>query len=120
MERVASVQQTMGGAAQDAHSLVNSCKPLFPRYRHPICTTTDCSIIFPSLALLGDGATSIVEMLFCTSLVALVGAGDRPNSSTRRLQIVNTKVSLQVMNAYTRDRHLIMVLAHSENQRSVN
>lgn len=44
----------------------------------------------PSFA--GDGATSIVEMLFCTSLVALVGAGDRPNSSTRRLQIVNTKV----------------------------
>ena len=40
----------------------------------------------------GDGATSIVEMLFCTSLVALVGAGERPNSSTRRLQIVNTKV----------------------------
>lgn len=39
-----------------------------------------------------DGATSIVEMLFCTSLVALVGAGDRPASSTRRLQIVNTKV----------------------------
>ncbi|KAL8293453.1 hypothetical protein RQP46_000154 [Phenoliferia psychrophenolica] len=38
-----------------------------------------------------DGATSIVEMLFCTSLVALVGAGERPNSSTRRLQIVNTK-----------------------------
>lgn len=31
-------------------------------------------------------------MLFCTSLVALVGAGERPNSSTRRLQIVNTKV----------------------------
>ncbi|SGZ30487.1 BQ5605_C048g12380 [Microbotryum silenes-dioicae] len=38
-----------------------------------------------------EGATSIVEMLFCTSLVALVGAGDRPSSSTRRLQIVNTK-----------------------------
>ncbi|KAI5481845.1 WD repeat domain phosphoinositide-interacting protein [Pseudohyphozyma bogoriensis] len=38
-----------------------------------------------------DGATSIVEMLFCTSLVALVGAGERPSSSTRRLQIVNTK-----------------------------
>lgn len=32
-------------------------------------------------------------MLFCTSLVALVGAGERPSSSTRRLQIVNTKVS---------------------------
>jgi len=38
-----------------------------------------------------EGATSIVEMLFCTSLVALVGAGDRPGSSTRKLQIVNTK-----------------------------
>jgi autophagy-related protein 18 len=31
-------------------------------------------------------------MLFSTSLVALVGAGDRPSTSTRRLQIVNTKV----------------------------
>ena len=30
-------------------------------------------------------------MLFCTSLVALVGAGDNPNLSPRRLQIVNTK-----------------------------
>lgn len=38
-----------------------------------------------------EGASSIVEMLFCTSLVALVGAGDRPGSSPRRLQIVNTK-----------------------------
>ena len=44
-------------------------------------------------ATLADGATSIVEMLFCTSLVALVGAGDKPGSSTRKLQIVNTKVS---------------------------
>lgn len=32
-------------------------------------------------------------MLFCTSLVALVGAGDRPNASTRKLSIINTKVS---------------------------
>lgn len=38
-----------------------------------------------------DGSISIVEMLFCTSLVALVGAGDKLSSSTRRLQIVNTK-----------------------------
>ncbi|CAH7669696.1 WD40-repeat-containing domain protein [Phakopsora pachyrhizi] len=38
-----------------------------------------------------DGAVGIVEMLFCTSLVALVGTGDRPSHSTRRLQIVNTK-----------------------------
>lgn len=39
-----------------------------------------------------DGARSIVEMLFCTSLLALVGAADQPQSSPRKLQIVNTKV----------------------------
>ncbi|KAJ6620219.1 WD40-repeat-containing domain protein [Mycena sp. CBHHK59/15] len=38
-----------------------------------------------------DGARSIVEMLFCTSLIALVGAPDTPASSPRKLQIVNTK-----------------------------
>ncbi|KAJ7198167.1 WD40 repeat-like protein [Mycena pura] len=38
-----------------------------------------------------DGAHGIVEMLFCTSLVALVGAPDTPSSSPRKLQIVNTK-----------------------------
>jgi autophagy-related protein 18 len=31
-------------------------------------------------------------MLFCTSLVALVGAADQPKESPRRLHIVNTKV----------------------------
>ena len=39
-----------------------------------------------------EGAASIVEMLFCTSLVAVVGAGDKPSSSPRKLRIVNTKV----------------------------
>ncbi|ORZ07808.1 WD40-repeat-containing domain protein [Absidia repens] len=38
-----------------------------------------------------DGGTGIVEMLFCTSLVALVGAGEQPTFSTRHLQIINTK-----------------------------
>ncbi|KAF9818054.1 hypothetical protein IEO21_03015 [Rhodonia placenta] len=38
-----------------------------------------------------DGARGIVEMLFCTSLIALVGAADHPHSSPRKLQIVNTK-----------------------------
>ncbi|WVQ79169.1 hypothetical protein IAT38_001265 [Cryptococcus sp. DSM 104549] len=39
-----------------------------------------------------QGATGIVEMLFCTSLVALVGAADSsPSNSPRKLQIVNTK-----------------------------
>ncbi|KAI8146765.1 WD40-repeat-containing domain protein [Fennellomyces sp. T-0311] len=38
-----------------------------------------------------DDGTGIVEMLFCTSLVALVGAGEQPNFSPRHLQIINTK-----------------------------
>ncbi|CAO1623269.1 unnamed protein product [Parajaminaea phylloscopi] len=38
------------------------------------------------------GPVSIVEMLFCTSLVAIVGTADSgPSASPRRLQIVNTK-----------------------------
>lgn len=41
-----------------------------------------------------DGARGIVEMLFCSSLIALVGAADQPQSSPRKLQIVNTKVRL--------------------------
>ncbi|KAI9088890.1 WD40-repeat-containing domain protein [Phlyctochytrium arcticum] len=38
-----------------------------------------------------EGGIGIVEMLFCTSLVALVGAGEQPAFSPRRLQINNTK-----------------------------
>jgi autophagy-related protein 18 len=39
-----------------------------------------------------DGPCSIVEMLFCTSLVAVVGTADsQPSSSPRKLKIVNTK-----------------------------
>lgn len=39
------------------------------------------------------GAIAICEMLFQTSLVALVGIGDEPTMSPRRLQITNTKVT---------------------------
>ncbi|UZJ57287.1 hypothetical protein CBS101457_006607 [Exobasidium rhododendri] len=39
-----------------------------------------------------EGPCSIVEMLFCTSLVAIVGTADsQPSSSPRKLKIVNTK-----------------------------
>ena len=38
-----------------------------------------------------EGGIGIVEMLFCTSLVALVGAGEQAAWSPRRLQINNTK-----------------------------
>jgi autophagy-related protein 18 len=39
-----------------------------------------------------DGAIAICEMLFQTSLVALVGIGDEHTMSPRKLQITNTKV----------------------------
>ncbi|KAI8899461.1 WD40-repeat-containing domain protein [Globomyces pollinis-pini] len=37
------------------------------------------------------GGIGIAEMLFSTSLIALVGAGEHPSFSPRRLQIINTK-----------------------------
>ncbi|KAJ2931073.1 hypothetical protein H1R20_g5985, partial [Candolleomyces eurysporus] len=46
---------------------------------------------FGRVYTMNDGARGIVEMLFCTSLIALVGAADHPHSSPRKLQIVNTK-----------------------------
>lgn len=33
----------------------------------------------------------LIEMLYCTSLVAIVGLGDEPGSSPRKLKIINTK-----------------------------
>jgi len=42
--------------------------------------------------MIADGAIAICEMLFQTSLVALVGIGDEHTMSPRRLQITNTKV----------------------------
>jgi len=38
-----------------------------------------------------DGGIGIVEMLFCTSLLAIVGIGDQPSMTPRRLKIINTK-----------------------------
>ncbi|KIP11814.1 hypothetical protein PHLGIDRAFT_10367 [Phlebiopsis gigantea 11061_1 CR5-6] len=46
---------------------------------------------FGRVYTMNDGARGTVEMLFCTSLIALVGAADQPQSSPRKLQIVNTK-----------------------------
>ncbi|KII91373.1 hypothetical protein PLICRDRAFT_38114 [Plicaturopsis crispa FD-325 SS-3] len=46
---------------------------------------------FGRVYTMNDGARGIVEMLFCTSLIALVGVADLPQSSPRKLQIVNTK-----------------------------
>lgn len=54
-----------------------------------------------------SGGTGIVEMLFCTSLVAHVGAGDELNISPRHLHIINTKVSTLFLCIYP---HLLTCL----------
>lgn len=38
-----------------------------------------------------DGPIGIVEMLFCSSLLAIVGTGEQASLSPRRLKIINTK-----------------------------
>ena len=50
-------------------------------------------LVVADFSQLDDGARGIVEMMFRTSLIALDGAADPPQSSPRRLQTINTKVS---------------------------
>jgi len=65
-------------------------------------------------------------MLFCTSLVALVGAPEnQPNNSPRRLHIVNTKVSRQMIEIFHQEadatqaaiHHLRAALPHVRTER---
>ncbi|KAJ0391637.1 hypothetical protein P43SY_006851 [Pythium insidiosum] len=42
------------------------------------------------------GGIGLAEMLYCTSLVALVGAGDQPAFSPRRLRVWNTKTNAAI------------------------
>ena len=71
-----------------------------------------------------SGPTSLVEMLFCTSLVALVATSDsdpKSNASPRRLQIVNTKrqsvicellFPTAILGVKLNRRRLVVVLEH--------
>ncbi|KAH3661822.1 hypothetical protein OGAPHI_006000 [Ogataea philodendri] len=38
-----------------------------------------------------DGGAKLAEMLFSTSLIAVVGLGERPSTTMRKLKIINTK-----------------------------
>ncbi|KAF8574866.1 hypothetical protein K439DRAFT_807131 [Ramaria rubella] len=51
---------------------------------------TNCNT-FGRVFTCNDGARSIIEMQFCMLLIALVGAANQPQSSPRKLQIVNTE-----------------------------
>jgi len=43
-----------------------------------------------------DGGVSVCSMLYCTSLLALVGAGDHPAFSPRKLKVFNTKTQTSI------------------------
>lgn len=45
-----------------------------------------------------------MEMLYTTSLVAVVGIGDQPWLSPRRLKIINTKVGVVKKKRHIRER----------------
>lgn len=70
---------------------ITNCDPFGRVYTMSKCDV-ECTRSYAELVVVDDGARGIVEMLFCTSLIALVGAADQPQSSPRKLQIVNTKV----------------------------
>ncbi|KAJ3333209.1 autophagy protein [Blyttiomyces sp. JEL0837] len=65
----------------------SSCISVGTRHGYKIYNCDPFGKFFSKL----DGGIGVVEMLFCTSLVALVGAGEQPAFSPRRLQITNTK-----------------------------
>ena len=65
----------------------SSCISIGTRQGYKIYTCEPFSKVYGKQS----GGIGICEMLFCTSLVALVGAGEHPLYSPRRLQIVNTK-----------------------------
>ena len=60
-----------------------------------------------------------MEMLFCTSLVALVGVEGQEGFSSKQLQIINTKVSNIIygkMEDYKRHTHT-HIYTHTERER---
>ncbi|KAI9225342.1 MAG: WD40-repeat-containing domain protein [Piptocephalis tieghemiana] len=64
-----------------------SCISIGTKYGYKIYNCDPFSKCYSKM----NGGMGVVEMLFCTSLVALVGAGEQSNFSPRRLQIINTK-----------------------------
>ncbi|KAF7318053.1 WD40 repeat-like protein [Mycena chlorophos] len=77
----------MSGLAFAAFNQDYSCVSLGTRGGYSIINCDPFGRVYTQ----NDGPRGIVEMLFCTSLIALVGVPDTPTSSPRKLQIVNTK-----------------------------
>ena len=55
-------------------------------------------------------------MLFCTSLVALVGAGEQPTFSPRHLQIINTKVYTIYKKRDTKETYGLYIYIEKEKE----
>lgn len=70
---------------------ITNCDPFGRVYTQSRDNVLSCFCKILNEGYADDGARGIVEMLFATSLLALVGVPDTPSSSPRKLQIVNTK-----------------------------
>ena len=65
----------------------NNCFSICTRDGYNIFNSESGSLCYEK----SDGALSIVEMLYSTSLLAIVGAGEQPALSPRRLLLFNTE-----------------------------
>jgi autophagy-related protein 18 len=72
-----------------------SCLALGTRSGYRIIQCSPFSTAFSS----ESGGVGCCEMLHCTSLLALVGGGDRPAFSPRQLRLVNTKTAKVMLEA---------------------
>jgi len=70
----------------------NSCFSICTRDGYKIFNCKSGSLCYEK----SDGALSIVEMLYSTSLLAIVGAGEQPALSPRRLCLFNTETGTAV------------------------
>ncbi|KAK9460856.1 WD40-repeat-containing domain protein [Lipomyces oligophaga] len=87
-----SIESPQPGPSDDSLNFVNfnqdySCISVGTKHGYKIYNCDP----FGKCLYKADGAIAVVEMLFSTSLVALVGIGDQPSLSPRRLHVTNTK-----------------------------
>ncbi|CAM6101249.1 unnamed protein product [Calypogeia fissa] len=70
----------------------HSCLAMCTREGYKIFNCDSCACCYQR----SDGAISLAEMLFSTSIVAVVGAGEQPALSPRRLNVYNTTTEASI------------------------
>jgi autophagy-related protein 18 len=70
----------------------HSCLAIGTKDGYKIFNCDTCSCCYER----SEGAISVVEMLFSSSLIAVVGAGEQPALSPRRLSVFNTSTGVNL------------------------